>query len=77
MVLFAVYAGLYASRNIPVSSLLLILVIGPWLSDAMERLAENLSAARSCTRRSNLSSANADDRVALAGPSLADRGDRC
>jgi hypothetical protein len=39
LVLFAVYAGLYASRNIPVSSLLLILVIGPWLSEAMERLA--------------------------------------
>ncbi len=43
LVLFAVYSGLYASRNIPVSSLLLILVIGPWLSDAMERLAETLS----------------------------------
>jgi hypothetical protein len=40
VVLFAVYSGLYASRNIPVSSLLLILVIGPWLSDGMERLAE-------------------------------------
>jgi hypothetical protein len=40
VVLFAVYSGLYASRNIPVSSLLLILVIGPWLSDAMGRLAE-------------------------------------
>ncbi len=40
VVLFAVYSGLYASRNIPVSSLLLILVIGPWLSDAMARLAE-------------------------------------
>jgi len=39
VVLFAVYSGLYASRNIPVSSLLLILIIGPWLSDAMERLA--------------------------------------
>jgi hypothetical protein len=38
VVLFAVYAGLYASRNIPVSSLLLILVIGPWLSDAMKKL---------------------------------------
>jgi hypothetical protein len=37
VVLFAVYSGLYASRNIPVSSLLLILVIGPWLSS--ERLA--------------------------------------
>jgi len=40
VVLFGVYSGLYASRNIPVSSLLLILVIGPWLSDAMARLAE-------------------------------------
>jgi hypothetical protein len=40
VVLFAVYSGLYASRNIPVSSLLLILVIGPWLSDAMGQLAE-------------------------------------
>jgi hypothetical protein len=29
MVLFAVYAGLYASRNIPVSSILLAFVIGP------------------------------------------------
>jgi hypothetical protein len=28
-VLFAVYAGLYASRNIPASSLLLVMVIGP------------------------------------------------
>ena len=27
--LFAVYAGLYASRNIPVSSLLLVMVLGP------------------------------------------------
>src|SRR5580693_2369174 len=40
VVLFAVYAGLYASRNIPVSALLLILVIGPWLSEAMGRLAK-------------------------------------
>jgi len=39
LVLFAVYAGLYATRNIPVSSLLLVLVIGPWLSDAMDTLA--------------------------------------
>jgi hypothetical protein len=30
-VLFAVYAGLYASRNIPVSSILLVLVVGPLL----------------------------------------------
>ena len=41
VLLFAVYSGLWASRNIPVSSLLLILVTGPWLSDAMARLAES------------------------------------
>jgi hypothetical protein len=49
LVLFAVYSGLYASRNIPVSSLLLILVIGPWLSDVTERLAEALG--KSALRR--------------------------
>jgi hypothetical protein len=38
VLLFAVFAGLYASRNIPTSSLLLILLIGPWLSDAMQKL---------------------------------------
>jgi len=43
VVLFAVYSGLYASRNIPVSSLLLILVIGPWLSSATETFAEALA----------------------------------
>jgi len=42
VLLFAVYSGLYASRNIPVSSLLSILVIGPWLSDAMARLAASV-----------------------------------
>ena len=35
ILLFAVYSGLYASRNIPVSSLLLILTIGPWLSQSV------------------------------------------
>ncbi len=40
VLLFAVYSGLYASRNIPVSSLLLILVTGPWLSEAMKGLRE-------------------------------------
>lgn len=41
ILLFAVYSGLFASRNIPVSSLLLVLVIGPWLSDAIEKYAES------------------------------------
>jgi hypothetical protein len=31
LMLFAMYAGLYASRNIPVSSMLLVLIIGPLL----------------------------------------------
>jgi hypothetical protein len=44
MLLFAVYSGLYAARNVPVSSLLLILITGPWLSQAMERLAESRSS---------------------------------
>ncbi len=50
VVLFAVYAGLYASRNIPVSSLLLILVVGPWLSEGTERLAEKLSGRGNMVR---------------------------
>ncbi len=33
IVLFAVYSALYASRNIPLSALLLILIVGPWLPD--------------------------------------------
>jgi len=40
VVLFAVYSGLYASRNIPVASLLLVLVVGPLLSAAMKRSME-------------------------------------
>jgi hypothetical protein len=51
VVLFAVYSGLYASRNIPVSSLLLILVIGPWLSEAIERFADRQFAARGVAPR--------------------------
>jgi len=41
--LFAIYAGLYASRNIPVSSLLLVLVAGPLLAG---RNPPTLSLAR-------------------------------
>jgi hypothetical protein len=51
VVLFAVHSGLYASRNIPVSSLLLILVIGPWLSEAMARLEERRLADRRFAER--------------------------
>jgi hypothetical protein len=45
LILFAVYSGLYASRNIPIASLFLILVSGPWLSDAMLTLVRRFSAA--------------------------------
>jgi hypothetical protein len=46
VVLFAVYSGLYASRNIPVSSLLLVLMIGPWLSEGMEKLLDRRAAVQ-------------------------------
>lgn len=35
VILFAVYSGLYAARNIPISSLLLIVIIGPLLSGSL------------------------------------------
>jgi hypothetical protein len=38
VILFALYSGFYSSRNIPVSSLLLALVIGPLLSGAIKNL---------------------------------------
>jgi len=44
--LFATYSGLYASRNIPLSSLLMILVMGPWLSDGAHSLFERFSKWR-------------------------------
>jgi len=46
IILFSVYAGLYAARNIPVSSLLLILVIGPVLSEVMDGLGEKSATPR-------------------------------
>jgi hypothetical protein len=46
LVLFAAYSGLYASRNIPVSALLLILVIGPWLSNALQTVLQTFAARR-------------------------------
>src|SRR5258708_27759114 len=58
IVLFAVYAGLYASRNIPVSSLLLVLICGPLLSEAWKRVTprgflNNLWRTRTAELRSN------------------------
>jgi hypothetical protein len=37
IVLFAIYSGLYAVRNVPVSSLLLVLVAGPLLAQSLPR----------------------------------------
>jgi len=42
LILFAVYSGLYASRNIPISALLIILVIGPRLSTTLRSLPPKL-----------------------------------
>jgi hypothetical protein len=43
-VLFAVYAGLYAARNIPVSSVLLAMVVGPRLGRFADGLSERMAA---------------------------------
>jgi hypothetical protein len=45
IVMFAVSSGLYASRNIPIASLLLALVIGPLLSESIEHLGETSDVA--------------------------------
>ncbi len=42
--LFATYAGFYASRNIPVSSMLLVLIVGPILWEDFTALAHKLGA---------------------------------
>jgi len=53
-ILFAVYAGLYASRNIPVSSLLLAIVIGPLAGVSWgERFSEKMTAVE-CSLRGHL-----------------------
>jgi hypothetical protein len=39
IVLFAAYGGLYASRNLPSSSILLCLVIAPWLGEGIAEAA--------------------------------------
>lgn len=52
--LLAVYAGMYASRSLPVSSMLLVLVAGPILWEGMAAFAERPGAwgvIRNCARR--------------------------
>ena len=70
LVLFAVYSGLYASRNIPVASLLLILVTGPWLSDAILNLADRLSIAKFLQRMQAVESSLTGHLWPLAGVAL-------
>jgi len=43
VILFAMYSGLYASRNIPVSSLLLALIVGPLLSSLLSSAIHNFA----------------------------------
>ncbi|HEY6767811.1 MAG TPA: hypothetical protein VI386_23910 [Candidatus Sulfotelmatobacter sp.] len=40
VVIFAVYSGLYSVRNLPVSSLLLVLTAGPLLAKSLEKLPQ-------------------------------------
>jgi hypothetical protein len=46
LVLFITYAGLYASRNIPTASILLAMIVGPWLPNAgiLDKFALRMSA---------------------------------
>jgi hypothetical protein len=54
VVLLAAYAGFYSSRNLPVSSMLLVLVAGPILWENLAALADKPGAwlwVRNCTTR--------------------------
>src|SRR5882724_11507935 len=44
VVLLAVYAGFYSSRNLPVSSMLLVLIVGPMLWENFTSLADKPGA---------------------------------
>ncbi len=45
VILLAAYSGLYASRNLPVSSMLLVLIVAPLLSEAVAKAGENAELA--------------------------------
>jgi hypothetical protein len=53
VILFALYSGLYASRNIPVSSLLLALIVGPLLSSMLSSAIQNFAARLTSFRTSS------------------------
>lgn len=70
IVLFAMLSGLYASRNIPASSLLLILVIGPWLSDAAQNLVYLFAKRRSLLASQAVASPHFSQRMQVIESSL-------
>ncbi len=45
VILLAAYSGLYASRNLPVSSMLLVLTVAPLLSSTVAKAGENVEIA--------------------------------
>lgn len=57
VVIFAAYSGLYASRNLPVSSLLLMLILAPLLSTELARATQDANIVAPLRRL--LSSVNA------------------
>jgi len=71
VVLFAAYSGLYASRNLPVSSLLLTLILAPLLSQALADATADASIAslprRYFSRLHTFSTRMADTQSALRG----------
>jgi hypothetical protein len=50
LILFAVYSGLYATRNIPVSSILLALVVAPQISAVIREMAGDRDISESLQR---------------------------
>lgn len=63
VLLLAIYAGLYASRNLPPSSILLVLVIGPQLSHVLQKFWQKVA-------RSPASAAGFDENVTLLDTQL-------
>jgi hypothetical protein len=49
-VLFAIYTGMYASRNIPISSILLAMIVAPLLSVALREMAGSREVSDSLRR---------------------------
>jgi hypothetical protein len=51
ILLFAVYAGLSASRNIPIASILLVMVVGPLFVELDKRFSRRMTVVDSALRR--------------------------